>query len=266
MKAMLMHSFVLDALETTGADTFSHFEMLIDEHIEKGDRSRLKQLVPTVGVFHTHLPLRKAFQEYNRKHKLTRRKHITISFNEIRHILNLAQVMALAGVKSKQDVTDRTPSDTNNTKEVSKELEDNDMHFVGPKLITFDGDQTLYSDGANFESNRPLAHFLYLLLKHGATIAVVTAAGYEYNTERYEYRLSGLLAYFEEMKLPPRDCERFYLFGGECNYLLQVRWFVKLCSRHELSSQIIFANDNSVSRWEMTTSCAELKKKDLVVG
>lgn len=32
MKSMLMHSFVLDALETTGADTFSHFEMLIDEH------------------------------------------------------------------------------------------------------------------------------------------------------------------------------------------------------------------------------------------
>ena len=27
-----MHSFVLDALDTTGADTFSHFEMLIDEH------------------------------------------------------------------------------------------------------------------------------------------------------------------------------------------------------------------------------------------
>ena len=32
MKGMLMHSFVLDALDTTGADTFSHFEQLIDEH------------------------------------------------------------------------------------------------------------------------------------------------------------------------------------------------------------------------------------------
>jgi hypothetical protein len=32
MKKMLMHSFVLDCLEATGADTFSHFEMLIEEH------------------------------------------------------------------------------------------------------------------------------------------------------------------------------------------------------------------------------------------
>jgi IMP and pyridine-specific 5'-nucleotidase len=153
MKAMLMHSFVLDALETTGADTFSHFEMLIDEHIKKGDTSRLKQLVPTVGVFHTHLPLRKAFQEYNRKHKLTRRKHITISFNEIRHILNLAQVMALAGVKSIKDVAEKNvSSETDNSKEDAKRVEDKNMSFVGPKLITFDGDQTLYSDGANFVS------------------------------------------------------------------------------------------------------------------
>lgn len=89
MKSMLMHSFVLDALDTTGADTFSHFEMLIDEHrrmtnqlleeINSGSSvsvhssaiglsgstavsSRLKQLVPSVGTFYTRLPLRKAFE------------------------------------------------------------------------------------------------------------------------------------------------------------------------------------------------------------
>lgn len=49
--------------------------------------------------------------------------------------------------------------------------------FKGPKLLCFDGDQTLYSDGANFEQSPKLAKYLYLLLKHGATIAVVTAAG-----------------------------------------------------------------------------------------
>jgi hypothetical protein len=81
-------SFVLDCLETTGADTFSHFEMLIDEHrimeMEGSSRpSRLKQLVPTVGTFHTYLPLRHAFELYNEKHRLTRRKHIQISFNEV---------------------------------------------------------------------------------------------------------------------------------------------------------------------------------------
>eukprot|EP00985_Skeletonema_marinoi_P028476 scaffold24987_cov132-Skeletonema_marinoi.AAC.1 len=68
----------------------------------------------------------------------------------------------------------------------------------GPKLICFDGDQTLYSDGANFESNPRLAKYLFLLLKHGVTIAVVTAAGYEYQAAKYELRLSGLLAYFKE--------------------------------------------------------------------
>jgi IMP-specific 5'-nucleotidase len=112
MKSMLQHSFVLDALETTGADTFSHFEMLIEEHRELTAQqqnandldslfptSRLKQLVPTIGVFHTPLPLRAAFEVYNDKHRLTKRKHIQVSFNECRHILNLAQIMALRKVQ-----------------------------------------------------------------------------------------------------------------------------------------------------------------------
>ena len=99
---MLMHSFVLDALSTTAADTFSHFEMLIDEHrkhtqseSKKNTPSRLQQLVPTVGTFHTRLPLREAFETYNDKYALTKRRHICISFNEIRHILNLAQIIAI---------------------------------------------------------------------------------------------------------------------------------------------------------------------------
>jgi IMP and pyridine-specific 5'-nucleotidase len=67
-----------------------------------------------------------------------------------------------------------------------------------------------------------LASYLYRLLKHGVNIAVVTAAGYEYNVEKYELRLSGLLAYFKSMGLTSEECNRFYLFGGECNYLLKV--------------------------------------------
>jgi IMP-specific 5'-nucleotidase len=82
MKEMLMHSFVLDCLESTGADTFEHFETLIEEHrtleAEGSDRpSRLKQLVPTVGTFKTPLPLRQAFTLYNEKHHLTKRKHVS---------------------------------------------------------------------------------------------------------------------------------------------------------------------------------------------
>ena len=307
---MLMHSFVLDALDTTGGDTFSHFEMLIDEHRRMTDelqnestgmhnlhpsnvivQSRLKQLVPQVGTFYTRLPLRKAFEMYNAKYGVTKRRHICISFNEIRHILNLAQVLALIhpipgqiplekpplyrpssaiSEGGKSDVSVETigessivqssrQQDDNNIPDTPRDLWSGDdsiatpdpismrklmgrndrsdsiieenlppaSHpFPGPKLLCFDGDQTLYSDGANFDKNQKLAKYLYLLLKHGVTIAVVTAAGYEYQTMKYELRLSGLLTYFKERGLEVDDLERFYIFGGECNYLLRVRGYV----------------------------------------
>lgn len=270
MKSMLMHSFVLDALDTTGADTFSHFEMLIEEHREicasegpKARSSRLIQLVPTCGTFHTYLPLRRAFDVYNAKYGLTKRKHICISFNELRHILNLAQIMALCSNYRRCYSTEKE-----NEEQAQKHLEtlelqsamdllhspahlaavapegcppslnlngngsdhtrdavdigDSCQSFRGPTMITFDGDQTLYSDGANFESNQELAQYLYLLVRNGVTVAVVTAAGYEYQTEKYELRLSGLLAFFKDRGMSTDDCERFYLFGGECNYLLRL--------------------------------------------
>jgi IMP-specific 5'-nucleotidase len=230
MKSMLQHSFVLDALETTGADTFSHFEMLIEEHRELTAQqqngndleclfptSRLKQLVPTIGVFHTPLPLRAAFEVYNEKHRLTKRKHIQVSFNECRHILNLAQIMALRKVQQPeaQKVLATTLNEDAQSVEKGNEIEPSKPDaissdrrkfrmesigsfidlgedgmlgdlagFNGPKLISFDGDQTLYSDGQNFERNPRLAFYLYLLLRHGVTIAVVTAAGYEYMVRR----------------------------------------------------------------------------------
>ena len=221
---MLQHSFVLDALEDTGADTFTHFEVLIEEHRQMEDcpqPSRLQQLVPTIHTFHTPLPLRKAFEVYNEKHRLTKRKHIQISFNEIRHILNLAQIMALrqgcVGLDSEESAESLANSSPNLPPETTP-----CSQLQGPRLISFDGDQTLYSDGANFEGNPQLAHYLYLLLRHGCAVAVVTAAGYEYNVEKYEYRLSGLLRYFQSRGLATAECERFYLFGGECNYLLRL--------------------------------------------
>jgi IMP and pyridine-specific 5'-nucleotidase len=44
----------------------------------------------------------------------------------------------------------------------------------------------------------------------------------ETKVEKYEYRLSGLLHYFQKRGLTSEECERFYLFGGECNYLLRL--------------------------------------------
>ena len=77
MKHMLQHSFVLDALGQTAPETFRHFEELIEEHRDwtaanestattttpnhnlNHRLSKLQQLVPTVGTFHTNLPLRR---------------------------------------------------------------------------------------------------------------------------------------------------------------------------------------------------------------
>mmetsp|Transcript_7626 Transcript_7626/g.18366 ORF Transcript_7626/g.18366 Transcript_7626/m.18366 type:complete len:456 (-) Transcript_7626:30-1397(-) len=225
MKSMLTHSFVLDALETSGGDTFSHFEMLVEEHRRleaegSGRPSRLKQLVPTVGTFHTRLPLRQAFEVYNEKYKLTKRKHIQISFNEIRHIMNLAQVMAMRGVCEPKDGSKEGDAEVKDAE--STDCKNSVEEFNGPKMITFDGDQTLYSDGSNFDSNPRLANYLYELVHSGVTVAVVTAAGYEYNVEKYEFRLSGLLNYFKSKNLTDEECQRFYLFGGECNYLMRL--------------------------------------------
>ena len=63
-----------------------------------------------MGVFFTPLKLKDAFSIYNKKYRITSRKFVYPTFNEIRHIINLAQVLALERVG----------------------------------LMTFDGDQTLY--------------------------------------------------------------------------------------------------------------------------
>jgi len=326
MKSMLMHSFVLDALATTGPDTFSHFEELINEHREmcvaasatdtNGEeennqsnngrggsgsscflveprQSRLKKVVPTVGIFHTPLPLRKAYEAYNTKYRLDKRRHLSISFNEIRHIMNLAQIMAMTAKKTetnkKKNISTGIDYDSDNDdndddddvynnavrqwsqdspalialnnknnnnnegnsinkipelsldggEELGPEGDDDNndssspsfsSSFNGPSLITFDGDQTLYSDGKNFESNPKLASYIYLLLKKGVSVAVVTAAGYEYQTSKYELRLSGLLQFFQQQKYPltEEQLNHFYLFGGECNYLLRLGCDYKL--------------------------------------
>lgn len=187
LKDLLKHSFVLDATGTY-ADTMSHIEELVEEHIGDPLRSRLKQHVPSIGIFHTSLPMRKAFQIYDDKYAVSQRRHLPPTFNEIRHILNLAQVIALAKSLS---------------------------------MISFDGDQTLYSDGGNFDDNDELAMGIISLMKSGVKVALITAAGYGLDNSKYEVRLGGLLDKFVAMKLTEEEVGRFYVFGGECNYLFQ---------------------------------------------
>lgn len=192
MKEMLNHSFVLDAKKTY-FDTFRYFEQMVEE-----DRmcvaavepriSQIRTFVPTIGSFHTPLPLEQAFRDYDAKYAVTSRRHIAPTFNEIRHILNLAQVYALRS---------------------------------SLRFISFDGDQTLYEDGGNFEHDSALSIAIRTLLKTGVNVALITAAGYGHEGPRYETRLQGLLAGFQEHSLSDEALNRFFVVGGECNYYLR---------------------------------------------
>lgn len=187
MKELLHHSFVLDAPQTY-RDTMLYIQDLVQEHVERGSLSALKAMVPSIGPMYTLLPLAKAYDAYDKKYCISGRKFVCPSFNEIRHILNLAQVMAINS---------------------------------GLKLITFDGDQTLYSDGGNFEPSHELAGAIIDLLQAGTYVAVVTAAGYGLDGSKYAVRLEGLLRAIEATGVDEATTRRLLVMGGECNYLLR---------------------------------------------
>ncbi|KAJ3354192.1 IMP 5'-nucleotidase [Allomyces javanicus] len=182
----------LDALRGHYAQIFASIERLIHDHRAEQDKpkpeSRLNMLVPTIGRFFTDLPLRNAFLAHDDRLALAARRHVPPSFNEIRGILNTAQLMASAP----------------------------DL-----RLITFDGDMTLYDDGANFAEDSHLVNLLCDLLSvKGLHVAIVTAAGYT-EAERYEFRLSGLLKGMADRKLSATAVAKFWVMGGECNYLFR---------------------------------------------
>lgn len=81
-------------------------------------------LVPTVGPFFTRLPLEAAFKYQDRKRYMSSRRYVAPSFNDVRLVLNSAQIMAV----------------TNGALQ----------------LATFDGDVTLYDDGQSLEPSSPL--------------------------------------------------------------------------------------------------------------
>jgi hypothetical protein len=99
MQKVLVRSFEL-RLPETYASAMGHLELLIDEHRRNPCDSRLKELVPSVSVMYTHLPLQRAWLRYDSKYAVSQRHHVGPSFNEIRHTLNLAQVVAFSFVPS----------------------------------------------------------------------------------------------------------------------------------------------------------------------
>lgn len=87
--------------------------------------SKLKLLVPSIGPFFTRLPLEAAFKYQDSKRYISSRRFVSPSFNDVRLILNSAQMMAVT---------------TYGTLE----------------LATFDGDVTLYDDGQSLEPTSPI--------------------------------------------------------------------------------------------------------------
>jgi IMP and pyridine-specific 5'-nucleotidase len=165
---------------------------MVQEYIQcKSDKemasSRLKVLVPSVGRFFTKLPLSRALPFIDQQRSLCGRKFVAPSFNDIRHLLNHAQIL-----------------------EIAKSL----------KLITFDGDMTLYADGKDFSRDSKLVGLIISLLQNNIKVAIVTAAGYPGDSRRYEQRLSGLIDGFKQCA-NRRILENFYVMGGECNYLFK---------------------------------------------
>jgi IMP and pyridine-specific 5'-nucleotidase len=151
-------------------------------------RSKLKLLVPSVGTFFTALPLQEAFQWQDKRRFISSRRFVAPSFNDIRLILNTAQVMSI--VKS-------------------GELD----------LVTFDGDVTLYDDGESLVPENPVIQRILALMKRGSRIGIVTAAGYT-EAEKYYERLFGLLdAVANESAHDFTD--RLVVMGGEANFLFK---------------------------------------------
>ncbi|RKP09918.1 IMP-specific 5'-nucleotidase [Thamnocephalis sphaerospora] len=147
------------------------------------EHSRLFRLVPSVGTFFTSLPLREAFLAEDANNSIAARRFVPPSFNDVRrHIRAIAPEL---------------------------------------RLITFDGDMTLYADGQDFAKDSELVGRLVALLQYDLRVAIVTAASYGSDAVGYEQRLSGLLSGFQEAGLSAERLARFFVLGGECNYLFQ---------------------------------------------
>ncbi|KAM3468693.1 hypothetical protein MY5147_007685 [Beauveria neobassiana] len=176
------------------AEIMHDVEVMIDDHIARQNQdspipSKLGMLVPTAGPFFTRLPLEAAFKYQDRKRYISCRRYVAPSFNDVRLVLNSAQIMAV----------------TNGTLQ----------------LATFDGDVTLYEDGQNLEPSSPVVPRLMHLLKNNIKIGIVTAAGYT-TADGYYGRLHGLLeSIAASTELDPVQKQNLVIMGGEANYLFE---------------------------------------------
>lgn len=150
----------------------------------------MKLLVPSVGSFYTQLPLEDAFRYQDGLRYISRRRFVAPSFNDVRLILNTAQVLG-------------------------------SLRAGGFDLVTFDGDVTLYDDGACLTDDNPVIPRIISLLQRNCKVGIVTAAGYA-EAARYYTRLKGLLdAIHESPVLSASQKSSIVVMGGESNFLFR---------------------------------------------
>ena len=167
---------------------FETIQGLLLEHHLTPSTSRLRTLCPSIrGVF-LKLDLVRALEEFEHQEcvHLSRRKYVPPTFSEVRSVLNLSVVHAVAPLLT---------------------------------LLTLDADDTLYNDGGSLSFDAPNIPWLIRLLRAGVKVAVVTAAAYPKEPHRYENRLAGLLsaiAFAVEAGAPPQPLlDNFYIMGGQ---------------------------------------------------
>lgn len=171
-------------------------------------------LVPTISAFFTPLALEDAFKQQDSIRAISSRRFVAPSFNDIRLILNTAQIMAMIQPKPYRLLKAKVQP--------------------GLELLTFDGDVTLYEDGASLHSPEANPVILRLLhfLSQDVRIGIVTAAGYT-QPQHYFSRLSGLLL---AVKLSPElaaaQKSNLIIMGGESNFLLVFDEMAEHCLRY----------------------------------
>lgn len=160
--------------------------------------SRLNLLVPSIGTFFTPLPLEKAFLWEDSVKAISARRMVAPSFNDVRRLLNTAQIFYF--MKQKR-------LGSKNGKPL--------------RMVTFDGDVTLYEDGGSLISKNPMVPLLIKLLKSNIFVGIVTAAGYD-EAKIYERRLGGLVkGVYECSELTWQQKRNLTIMGGESNYLFR---------------------------------------------
>lgn len=146
--------------------------------------------MPTIGQFFTRLPLEAAFKYQDRKRFISSRRFVSPSFNDVRLILNSAQIMAVTTYGTLQ-------------------------------LATFDGDVTLYDDGESLLPDSPVISRMIDLMRKNVKIGIVTAAGYT-TADKYYARLHGLLDTIAQTHdLTLQQKQNILIMGGEANYLFE---------------------------------------------